>query len=89
MPLVRRMRRLRLSIIFLAIAALVIGLLAMRSYMRTVEERSKLIAPMGQIHEQEQMKTSPEGRRSPTTGVRAKDKQEDIYKVPQPIELGE
>ena len=82
---VRVMRRIRLSVIILAIAALVVGLLAMRSYIRSVEERSKLLAPMGQIHREE----VEAGRKAPTTKIRAKDKQEEIYSVPQPIKLGE
>jgi len=80
------MRRARLSVIVLAIAALLVGLLAMRSYMRSVQERSKMLAPMGQIHQEE---VEAGGKKAPTTRVRAKDRQEEIYSVPQPIKLGE
>ena len=80
------MRRVRFSIIILAIAALVVGLLAMRSYMRSVQERSKMIAPMGQIHREE---VEAGEKKAPTTKIRAKDKQEEIYSIPEPIKLGE
>lgn len=90
LAVVRKMRRTRLSIIILAIAALVIGLFSLRSYKKSLEEHSKLPSPMGQMHKQEQMRgTSPEGRGTTERRIKARDKQEEIYKVPQPIKLDE
>ena len=78
-------RRLRLSVIVLAIAALVIGIFAARSYLRSVQERTQLVAPMGQVHKEQVEKGAPGKEKR----LKAVDKEEELYEAPKPIELGE